>query len=182
MSNSSKASTIILILIGAVIIGFGSYYIINLQMQVNQLSGDSGVKNTWYTLLLDTFDVNDSYEPIDPLNTTIEVSTGEWVYISFTGNLKLDPSDLLRHSVGFFFAFDGALRAPGFVYEEILENAAQDDVEWIPVSFYAIFKDIDPGTYIISVYVAVLYNTCPAQIGGLNPNFGSALLIQTLIP
>ncbi|MFW9970756.1 MAG: hypothetical protein ACFFDF_11215 [Candidatus Odinarchaeota archaeon] len=183
MSNRSKVSTIIIILIGATLIGFGTYYIINLQMQINNLKSDSGIVNSWYTLLLGNIDVNNNtYEPIGQLNTTIEVNNGEWVYIAFTGNAKLDPSDTLRHSIGFFFAIDGALRSPGFVYEEILENAAQDDVEWIPLSFFAIFKDVDPGTYIISVYTGVIYNPCPAQIGGLNPNFGSSLLIQTLIP
>jgi hypothetical protein len=186
MSNRTKAGTIILILIGAIIIGFGTFYIISLQMQINKLSidsgTDSGIVNTWYTLLLDTVDVNNTYEPIDQLNTTIEVNTGEWVHISFTSNAKLDPTDTLRHSIGFYFAINSELEPPGFVYEEILENGAQDDVEWIPVSFYAIFKDLDPGTYIISIYVAVLYNTCPAQIGGLNTFMGSSLLIQTLIP
>jgi hypothetical protein len=182
MSNSSKASTIILILIGAGVIGFGTYYIINLQMQVNQLSGGSGVKNTWYTLLLDNVDVNNTYEPIGQLNTTIEVSTGEWVYIVFAGGVRLDPADTLRHAIGFYFAIDGVLEAPGFVYEETLAVGTQDDIEWIPVSFYAIFKDLDPGTYIISIHVAVLYNTCPAQIGGLNSFMGSSLLIQTIIP
>lgn len=181
MSNRSKASIIILILMGA-IIGFGTYYIINLQMQVNQLSGGSGVKNTWYTLLLDNIDVNNTYEPINQLNTTIEVNTGEWVYIAFAGGAKLDPTDTLRHSIGFYFAIDGELEPPGFVYEETLAVGTQDDIEWIPVSFHAIFKDVNPGTYIISIYVAVLYNTCPAQIGGLNVFMGSSLLIQTLIP
>ncbi len=46
MSDRSKASTIILIVIGATIIGFGAFYIINLQIQINNLSGDSGIVNT----------------------------------------------------------------------------------------------------------------------------------------
>lgn len=182
MSDRSKASTIILIVIGATIIGFGAFYIINLQIQINNLSGDSGIVNTWYTLLLDTVDVNNTYEPIDPLNTTIEVNAGEWVYISFAGNAKLDPIDTLRHSLIMYFAIDGDVKRPGFVYEEILDNATEDDVEWIPVSFYAIFKDLDPGTHLISIYVGVIYNTCPGQVGGVNSNMGSSLLIQTLIP
>lgn len=131
---------------------------------------------------METIDVNLTYEPIDQLNTTIAVNSGEWVYVSFAGNAKLDPTDTLRHSLVFFFAVDGDLQPPGFVYEEILGSATEDDVEWIPVSFYAIFKDLDPGNYIISIYVSVVYNSCPAQIGGLNTNFGSSLLIQTLIP
>jgi hypothetical protein len=151
-------------------------------MQINNLSGDSGVVNTWYTLLLDTVDVNNTYEPIDPLNTTIEVNAGEWVYISFAGNAKLDPIDTLRHSLIFYFAIDGDLDPPGFVYEENLDDATEDDIEWVPVSFYAIFKDLDPGTYVISIYVAVIYNTCPGQVGGVNSNMGSSLFIQTLIP
>jgi len=183
MSNRSKVSTIIILLMGAIIIGFGTYFIINLQTQINKLDGkNSGIVNTWYSLLLDTIDVNSTYEPIDQLNNTIEVNSGEWVYISFAGNAKLDPIDTLRHSLIFYFAIDGDLEAPGFVYEEILDNATEDDVEWIPVSFYAIFKDLDPGTYVISIYVSVAYNTCPAQIGGVNSFMGSSLLIQTLIP
>ncbi len=182
MSNRSKTGTIVLLIIGAGIIGFGTYYIINLQIQINKLSSNSGIKNTWYTLFLNTVDVNNTYEPIDQLNTTIEVNAGEWVYVSFTSNAKLDPTDTLRHSIGFYFAIDGEVEPPGFVYEEILENGSQDDVEWIPVSFYALFKDLEPGIHIISIYVAVLYNTCPAQIGGLNIFMGSSVLIQTLIP
>jgi hypothetical protein len=183
MSKRAKAGTIIILVIGAVLIGFGAFYIINLQTQINELkSGDSGITNTWYTLLLNTVNVNTTYEPIDPLNTTIIVNSGEWVYFSFAGNAKLDPTDTLRHSLILYFAIDGALRAPGFVYEEILDDPTEDDVDWIPVSFHTIFKNIVPGTYVISVYVAVIYNPCPAQIGGVNSNMGSSLLIQTLIP
>ena len=188
MSNRSKAGTIIVMLMVAITIGFGAYYIINLQTQINSLKeNDSGVVNTgiintWHNILLDTIDVNATFEPIGQLNTTIEVNTGEWVYVSFAGNAKLDPSDTLRHSLVCYFAIDGDLKAPGFVYEEILDDATEDDVEWIPISFYAIFEDLVPGTYVISIYVAVSYNICPAQIGGLNSYFGSSLLTQTLIP
>ncbi len=94
----------------------------------------------------------------------------------------MDPIDTLRHSLIMYFAIDGDVKRPGFVYEEILDNATEDDVEWIPVSFYAIFKDLDPGTHLISIYVGVIYNTCPGQVGGVNSNMGSSLLIQTLIP
>ena len=182
MSNKAKAGTIIIIVIVAIFIGFGAFYVINLQAQINELKS-RGITNTWYTLLLNTIDVNfTTFEPIDPLNTTISVNSGEWVYISFAGNAKLDPADTLRHSLIFYFAIDGALRAPGFVYEEILDDPTEDDVDWIPVSFYAVFTDLIPGTYIISVYVAVIYNACPAQIGGVNSFMGSSLLIQTLIP
>ena len=131
---------------------------------------------------MDTIDVNSTYEPIDQLNTTITVNSGEWVYISFAGNAKLDPADTLRHSLVFYFGIDGDLQPPGFVYEESLGSATEDDVEWIIVSFYAIFKDLVPGSYIISIYVSVIYNPCPAQVEGLKGFFGSSLLIQTLIP
>ena len=186
MSSRSKAGTIIVMLMVAITIGFGAYYIINLQTQINSLKADlgddSGVINTWHNILLDTIDVNATFEPIGQLNTTIVVNTGEWVHVSFAGNAKIDPIDTLRHSLIFYFAIDGVMRAPGFVYEEVLDDATEDDVEWIPISFYAIFEDLDPGTYVISIYVEVAYNTCPAQIGGLNSFFGSSLLTQTLIP
>ena len=183
MSNSSKAGTIIVMLIVAITIGFGAYYIINLQTQINSLKeSNSGVVNTWHNILLDTIDVNATFEPIGQLNTTIEVNAGEWVYVSFAGNAKLDPIDTLRHSLIFYFAVDGDLDPPGFVYEEILASATEDDIEWVPVCFHAIFKDLVSGTYVISVYVAVIYNTCPGQVGGVNNNMGSSLLIQTLIP
>jgi hypothetical protein len=185
MSSKSKGGLITLLVICCVIIGFGFYYIFNLQSQINQISSDgdgAGIVNTWHAELLDTIDVNFTYEPIDQLNTTITVNSGEWVYVSFVGNARLNPTDTLRHSLVFYFAIDGDLQAPGAVYEESLGNAGEDDVEWIPVSFYVVFKDIDPGTYIISVYVAVIYNSCPAEIGGINSFFGSSLLVQTLIP
>jgi len=176
-------------LIIALTIGFGAYYIINLQTQINNLKenysgveNDSGVVNTWHNILLVTIDVNNTFEPISQLNTTIEVNTGEWVYVSFAGNAKLDPSDTLRHALICYFAIDGDLKAPGFVYEENLDDATEDDVEWIPINFYAIFEDLDPGTYLISIYVGVSYNACPAQIGGVNSFMGSSLLIQTIIP
>jgi len=183
MSIRSKAGTIIIMLMVAITIGFGTYFIINLQTQINSLKeNNSGVVNTWHNILLDTIDVNATFEPIDQLNTTIQVNAGEWVYVSFAGNAKLDPSDTLRHSLICYFAIDGELKAPGFVYEETLDDATEDDVEWIPISFYAIFEDLDPGTFVISIYVAVSYNVCPAQIGGVNSFMGSSLLIQTLIP
>ncbi|MFX1569266.1 MAG: hypothetical protein ACFFCV_12955 [Promethearchaeota archaeon] len=143
---------------------------------------ESGVVHTWHNLLLNTIDVNSTYEPIDPLNTTIQVNSGEWVYTSFAGNAKLDPTDTLRHSLIFYFVVDGDFQTPGFVYEENLDNATEDDVDWIPVSFYAIFDDLDPGSHVISVHVSVVYNPCPAQVGGVNSFMGSSLLIQTLIP
>ncbi|MHA1190894.1 MAG: hypothetical protein ACTSP9_01190 [Promethearchaeota archaeon] len=182
MSSRSKAGTIIVMLIVAITIGFGAYYIINLQTQINSLKDDSGVVNTWHNILLNTIDVNSTFEPIGQLNTTIEVNAGEWVHVSFAGNAKLDPTDTLRHSLVFYFAIDDELKAPGFVYEENLDDATEDDVEWVPISFYAIFEDLVPGTYIISIHVTVSYNYCPAQIGGLNSFFGSSLLTQTLIP
>jgi hypothetical protein len=183
MGNRSKAGIIIILLVGVILIGFGTYFVINLQAQIDQLkSKDSGIVSTWYTLLLDNVDVNSTYEPIDQLNTTIEVNDGEWVYISFAGNAKLDPVDTLRHALIFYFAIDGALQAPGFVYEENLDDATEDDIEWVPVSFHAMFKNLDLGTYIISIYVAVMYNACPGEIGGVNSFMGSSLLIQTLIP
>ncbi|MFW9901896.1 MAG: hypothetical protein ACFFDY_11550 [Candidatus Thorarchaeota archaeon] len=178
MSKSSGLAVLALIIaLGA--LGIGVYQIFFVSAPPVD---ESGVVNTWHNLLLNTIDVNSSYEPIDQLNTSIEVNSGEWVYVSFAGNAKLDPIDTLRHSLILYFAVDGDLQTPGFVYEEILDNAAEDDVEWIPISFYAIFKDLDPGTYVISIYVAVIYNTCPAQIGGVNSFMGSSLLIQTLIP
>jgi len=200
MSNKSKGFIIILLVIIVGIIGFGIYYIFDLQTQIkkldNQLSeeiealddqislisdgNNTGIVRTWYSTLLNTIDVNSTFEPIDQLNTTIEVNSGEWVYISFASNAKLDPVDTLRHALHFYFAIDGDLEAPGFVYEESLGNASEDDVEWIPVSFYTIFKDLEPGSYIISIHVAVAYNTCPAQIGGTTSYMGSSLLIQTL--
>jgi len=184
MSSRSKAGTIIVMLIVVVTIGFGAYYIINLQTQIDSLKeNDSGVVNTWHNILLETIDVsNNTYEPISQLNTTIEVNAGEWVHVSFAGNANLDPSDTLRHSLICYFAIDGELKAPGFVYEEILEDATQDDVKWIPISFYAIFEDLDPGSHVISIYVSIIYNSCPAQIGGVNSFMGSSLLTQTLIP
>ena len=179
----SKAGTIIVVLMVVITIGFGAFYIINLQTQINGLKeSDSGDVNTWHNILLDTIDVNATFEPIGQLNTTIEVNSGEWVYVAFAGNAKLDPSDTLRHSLICYFAIDGELKAPGFVYEEILDDATEDDVEWIPISFYAIFEDLDPGTYVISIYVSISYNTCPGQIGGVSSFMGSSLLTQTLIP
>ena len=179
----SKAGTIIVMLMLVITIGFGAFYIINLQTQINSLKeSDSGVVNTWHNILLDTIDVNATFEPISQLNTTIEVNAGEWVYVSFASNAKLDPSDTLRHALICYFATDGELKAPGFVYEESLDDATEDDVEWIPINFYAIFEDLDPGTHVISIHVAVSYNTCPAQIGGLPSFMGSSLLTQTLIP
>ena len=178
MSKSSGLAGLALIIaLGALGIGVYQLFFVS-----TPSVGESGVVNTWHSVLLDTIDVNFTYEPIDQLNTTIEVSSGEWVYISFAGNAKLDPSDTLRHSLIFYFAVDGTLRSPGFVYEENLDNASEDDVEWIPVSFYAIFKDLDPGIYVISIHVSIVYNPCPAQIGGVNSFMGSSLLIQTLIP
>ncbi len=183
MSNRSKVGTIIILLIVAITIGFGAYYIINLQTQINSLKeNDSGVVNTWHNILLDTINVNTTFEPISQLNTTIQVNAGEWVYVSFAGNAKLDPSDTLRHSLIIYFAIDGELKAPGFVYEENLDDATEDDIEWIPINFYAIFENLDPGNYVISIYVEVSYNPCPAQIGGVNSFMGSSLLVQTLIP
>ena len=183
MSNRSKVGTIILILMVAITIGFGAFYIINLQTQINSLKeNDSGVVNTWHNILLDTIEVNFTFEPINQLNTTIEVNTGEWVYVSFVGNARIEPSDTLRHSLIFYFAIDGETKAPGFVYEEILDDATEDDVEWIPINFYAIFEDLDPGTHVISIHVRVSYNPCPAQIGGINSFMGSSLLTQTLVP
>jgi len=195
MSGRSKAGIIILLLLCVIIIGFGAYYIINLQgqiddlnNQINELSGDStsnnntGIIKTWYSQSLDTINVNTTYEPLDPLNTTIEVNSGEWVYISFASNARIDPSDTLRHALHFYFAIDGVSKAPGFVYEEILEDSNQDDVQWIPVCFHAVYKDLVPGTYVISILVAMTYNPCPAQIGGTTSYMGSSLLIQTLIP
>ena len=178
MSKSSGLAVFALIIaLGA--LGLGVYQI----FFVSEPSVDeSGLVNTWHNLLLNTVDVNSTYEPIDQLNTTIEVNNGEWVYVSFAGNAKLDPTDTLRHSLILYFAIDGDLQTPGFVYEENLDNATEDDVEWIPVSFYAMFKDLDPGSYVVSIYVSVAYNTCPAQIGGVNSFMGSSLLIQTLIP
>ena len=183
MSSRSKAGTIIVMLMVAITIGFGAYYIINLQTQINSLKeNDSGIVHTWHNILLDTVEVNTTFEPIDQLNTTIEVNTGEWVYVSFAGNAKLDPTDTLRHSLICYFAIDGEFKAPGFVYEESLDDATEDDVEWIPISFYAIFEDLVPGTYVISIHVTVAYNACPAQIGGLSSFMGSSLFTQTLIP
>jgi len=178
MSKSSGIAVLALIIaLGA--LGLGVYQIIFVSPPTIE---ESGVVNTWHSLLLNTIDVNSTYEPIDQLNTTIEVNSGEWVYISFAGNAKLDPIDTLRHALIFYSAIDGDLQAPGFVYEENLDNATEDDIEWIPVSFYVIFKDLDPGTYVISIHVSVAYNSCPAQIGGVNSFMGSSLLIQTLIP
>ena len=184
MSSRSKAGTIIIMLIIAITIGFGAYSIINLQTQINGLKENySGVTNSWHNILLNTIDVNATiFEPIGQLNTTIEVNTGEWVHVSFAGNAKLDPTDTLRHALICYFAIDGDLKAPGFVYEESLDDATEDDVEWIPISFYAIFENLVPGTYIISIYVSVVYNACPAQIGGVNSFMGSSMLTQTLIP
>ena len=164
-------------------IGFGAFYIINLQTQINSLKeSDSGVVNTWHNILLDTIDVNATFQPISQLNTSIEVNAEEWVHVTFAGNAKLDPSDTLRHSLICYFGIEGELKAPGFVYKESLDDATEDDIEWIPISFYAIFEDLDPGTYVISIYVSVSFNPCPAQIGGVSSFMGSSLLTQTLIP
>ena len=178
MSKSSGLAVFALIIaLGA--LGVGVYQI----FFVSTPTGDqSGIVNTWHKLLLNTIDVNSTYEPIDPLNTTIEVNSGEWVYVSFASNAKLDPADTLRHALILYIGIDGDLTAPGFIYEEDLDGVTEDQIEWIPLSFYAIFKDLDPGTHVISIHVAILYNPCPGQIGGETSNMGSSLLIQTLIP
>ncbi|MCP4762082.1 MAG: hypothetical protein GY870_09885 [archaeon] len=183
MNDKSNAGTIILVVIGALVIGVEGLTIMNQQNQISGLENASGIKNTWYTLFLETINVNSTgYEPIVPLNTTINVSSGEWVYVSFATNAKLDPVDNLRHSLNFLFTVDGVAKAPGFVYEEILANATEDDVEWIPVNFHAIFKDITPGDHSICIVVLVNYMPCIGFIGGVTGSMGSSLLIQTLIP
>jgi len=103
----SKAGTIIVMLMLVITIGFGAFYIINLQTQINSLKeSDSGVVNTWHNILLDTIDVNATFEPISQLNTSIEVNAEEWVHVTFAGNAKLDPSDTLRHSLICYFGID----------------------------------------------------------------------------
>ena len=58
----SKAGTIIVMLMLVITIGFGAFYIINLQTQINSLKeSDSGVVNTWHNILLDTIDVNATF-------------------------------------------------------------------------------------------------------------------------
>ena len=103
MSRKSIGLVITLLLINIVIVGIGFYYIFNLQTQVERLSADSqsGIVNTWHNILLDTIDVNSTYEPIDQFNTSITVNSGEWVLVSFSGNAKIDPSDTLRHALIF---------------------------------------------------------------------------------
>ncbi len=178
MSKSSGLAVLALIIaLGA--LGLGVYQIFFISTPPVD---ESGLVNTWHNIVLNTIDVNSTYEPIDQLNTTIEVNNGEWVYVSYASNAEMDPTDTLRHSLILYFVIDGDFQTPGFVYEENLDNATEDDIEWIPVNFYAVFKDLDPDTYVISVHVAVIYIYCPAQIGGVSSFMGSSLLIQTLIP
>lgn len=190
MGEHLSTAAVLLFLIVIAGVGYGIYRIMGIESQLSDTDGECdcdepGVTNSYYTEIIENHDINFSSasteeRTLDVLETTIKVEKGEWVYISFVTSAQINPSDTLRHAMQFFFTIDGVAQYPGFSYEESLDTASDDDIEYVPISIFAVFDDVDAGTHDICIMIYISYNPCPAEIG--SSSLGTALLVQTLNP
>ncbi|MHA1847785.1 MAG: hypothetical protein ACTSXU_09075 [Promethearchaeota archaeon] len=182
MSRKANVILALLFIITLGAVGFLGYRVLYLDEKLNTPGEpSSGLVHSWFTRTNDSVLANGTLEPMNQLNTTINVSEGEWVYISFSCNAKIQITGSTRAALEFFIILDGKTQwIPTFVLDQMPDT--DNDNEWTPVTFFALLPNVSSGSHDITIGVMTAYGACEALVGGGLTNSGSNLLIQTIIP
>ncbi|MHA1683506.1 MAG: hypothetical protein ACTSUE_21380 [Promethearchaeota archaeon] len=173
-------ASILVVLMGA--LGYMGYKIYDLNGKVNStIEPPSGLVHSWFTRTNDSILVNSTLEPINQLNTSIYVNSGEWVHVSFSCNAKIQITGATRASLEFFILVDGVSQwVPTFMLDQMPDT--DNDDEWTTVTFFGVLPSVTAGAHSITIGVMTVYGSCIASVGGGLSNSGSNLLIQTILP